>query len=66
VTAVAEIPAVRVDGVYVSVCIRADLYLCMYVWGRSSVVGYDEELASEWLQVRTLPCTVSLALRRFL
>ena len=24
--------------------------------GRRSVVGYDGELASEWLPVRTLPC----------
>ena len=28
------------------------------------MVGYDGELASEWLPVRTLPCAVSLALRR--
>jgi hypothetical protein len=34
------------------------------VKGRRSVVGYDGELASEWLPVRTLPCAVSLALRR--
>ena len=33
-------------------------------WGRRSVVGYDGGLASEWLPVRTLPCAVSLALRR--
>jgi hypothetical protein len=32
--------------------------------GRRSVVDYDGELASEWLPVRTLPCAVSLALRR--
>jgi hypothetical protein len=39
------------------------IYTYMYIY-RRSLVGYDGELASEWLPFRILPCAVLLALRR--